>query len=226
MRKFSYDFSQYKFAELMAEAFKVDLDDLQNLHHLRPDLFANDPALTMQWPYNEADTLFHKEFYGFLNSDKGCSLYEEFDRFIKLEISNLFTESFVYQRFPSFRKCLPMSKAVTKWHCDSDNDHGHPEGEINFQIAITDIYGNNATWIESVPGFKDFQPIELKQGEFAVFNGNKCIHGNKTNDTGVTRLSFDFRVIPISKYDPNSGLTSATSTKKFVVGEYYKLFKK
>jgi hypothetical protein len=226
MRKFTYKFWQYKFCELMADAFKVKPDELNNLHNIRSDLFQNDPALQKEWPYNEADTKFHKEFYGYLNSNQGQLLYKEFDRFIDKEVSQLFDESFVYQKFPSFRKCLPNSKAVGKWHCDSDKDHGHPEGEINFQIAITDIYGTNATWIESVPGFKDFHPIELKQGEYAVFNGNKCIHGNKINKTGVTRLSFDFRVIPISKYNPDSGLISATSTKKFIVGEYYKLYKK
>ena len=37
----------------------------------------------------------------------------------------------------------------------------------------------------------------LSDREFIVFNGNKCIHGNKLNDTGKTRVSLDFRIIPI-----------------------------
>ena len=80
MRKFTFDFSQYRFAELMAEAFSVTPDNLHNLHILRSDLFQNDPALTKEWPYNEADTKFHKEFYGYLNSSSGNQLYLEFDR--------------------------------------------------------------------------------------------------------------------------------------------------
>ena len=66
--------------------------------------------------------------------------------------------------------------------------------------------------------------MELKYGEFIIFNGNKCIHGNKLNDTGKTRVSLDFRIIPISNYDQYSSKISATSTRKFIVGEYYKLF--
>ena len=40
-------------------------------------------------------------------------------------------------------------------------------------------------------------------GQYCMFNGNKCTHGNKPNKTSLTRVSFDFRVIPISKYNPD-----------------------
>lgn len=226
MRKFKYDIERYRLSNHVAKAFNVGQHDLTDLQEKRKDLLKNDPAKSREWPYNEADTKFHKEFYSYLNSNSEIDMYSLFDTFIEQEIAPLFSESFVYQKFPTFRVCLPESQAVGKWHCDSDENHGHPDGEINFQIAITDIYQSNATWIESVPGFKDFQPMELTYGEFVVFNGNKCIHGNKINVTGKSRISLDFRVIPMSNYDEYSGKISATSAKKFVIGEYYKLFKK
>ena len=102
----------------------------------------------------------------------------------------------------------------------------HPNWEINFQIVVTDAYDSNCMWIESVPGLKDFTPMEMKYGEYSIFDGNRCIHGNKVNKTGKTRVSMDFRVIPFSRYDPAAQVKSATASKYFVVGDYYKFFKK
>jgi hypothetical protein len=41
---------------------------------------------------------------------------------------------------------------------------------------------------------------ELEFGEFLRFNGNKCTHFTTANDTGQTRVSFDFRAIPLTLY--------------------------
>ena len=71
----------------------------------------------------------------------------------------------------------------------------------------------------------DPEPINIKYGEFAEFDGNKCTHGNKINNTGYTRISFDFRIVPLSKYDPEQTLTSESNSNKFIVGEYYKELK-
>ncbi len=38
----------------------------------------------------------------------------------------------------------------------------------------------------------------LDKGECMSFNGNKCSHYNKINKTGKTRLSFDFRILPLN----------------------------
>jgi ectoine hydroxylase-related dioxygenase (phytanoyl-CoA dioxygenase family) len=80
-------------------------------------------------------------------------------------------------------------------------------------------------WLESVPGIKDFHPVEMEVGEFCIFNGNKCFHGNKDNDTGKTRVSFDFRVMPYSRYDESKCLESVTINRKFAIGDYYDLYK-
>ena len=82
-------------------------------------------------------------------------------------------------------------------------------------------------WIESEPFKLDFKPLEGDYGNFWTNEGNICIHGNKPNLTNITRMSFDFRVIPLSKYDPEygKGVESLSNANKFVVGSYYKELK-
>ena len=67
----------------------------------------------------------------------------------------------------------------------------------------------------------DFKQIELNYGEYHMFNGNQCIHGNKPNKTNLTRISFDFRIMPIKFYDDNTKKISATTKRKFQIGVYY-----
>ena len=130
----------------------------------------------------------------------------------------------VYQAFPSFRVHIPNDQAIHKWHHDSDENHNHPDWEINFQVALTKMWDSNAMWLESVPGLGDFKPVEMEVGDYTIFYGNKCAHGNKENKTGKTRVSIDFRVLPYDKYDESSAKNSATAGTKFVIGQYYNLY--
>ena len=77
-------------------------------------------------------------------------------------------------------------------------------------------------WIESEPFKLDFKQLVGGCGDFWINNGNVCMHGNKPNITNNTRISFDFRVIPLSKYDSNYDANTASKSTKFVVGGYYK----
>ena len=90
------------------------------------------------------------------------------------------------------------------------------------------MFDSNCTWVESVPGLRDFQPMQMKYGEYAIFDGNRCMHGNKPNMTGRTRVSFDFRVMPYDKYEEmvqsKKIKSSATANRQFLIGQYYKLF--
>merc|ERR1711981_506931 len=82
-------------------------------------------------------------------------------------------------------------------HRDSDYA-AHHGAEINFWIPLTRVWGSNSLFVESRPGKEDFHPLELGPGELAIFNGSKCLHYTRANDTNCTRVSFDFRVIPKS----------------------------
>jgi len=135
----------------------------------------------------------------------------------KIEAKN----KLVYQKWPTFRVHLPNNVAVGGWHTDSD--YNHPSGEINFIVAITEMFESNTTIAESSPGKMDFRQLELSPGMYVKFDGNKCTHGNLPNRTGVPRVSFDFRVMRYEEYDRNHKLTSISKGNKFIIGEYYEL---
>jgi hypothetical protein len=216
-----YNIKLYNFREMVQNVFECK--KLENIHVLRKDLFPGETILSKPWPFNETTTGYQDTFYGKYH-DGWEDMIASYELFIKNEIKPLFSEDFLYQRFPSFRVHLPGLKAVNKWHYDSDEDHRHPEGEMNFHFGVTECFDTNAMWVESEPRKEDFRPINIKYGEFVQFDGNKCTHGNKTNTTQNTRISFDFRVLPFSKYKVGKNKTSVTLNTKFEEGVYYKKY--
>ena len=222
MKILNYEIEKYSFNAMIAKIFNTQ--DLTRLHIDREDLVCTDDR---PWPYSESDTKFHKTFYESLQTHE--EIKQTYFKFIQNEVAHVMSEdTFLFQKFPTFRVALPNTKAVNTWHYDSDDDHGHPDWEINFQIAVTDMIGNQATWIESIPGLGDYAPMEMKQGQFSIFYGNKCKHGNKCNDTTATRVSLDFRVMPLSKYLLNLSKgsigESAIAERKFEPGGYYYVY--
>jgi hypothetical protein len=64
----------------------------------------------------------------------------------------------------------------------------------------------------------------MDYGQVFRFYGNKCWHYNNLNDTGSTRVSVDFRIIPESRWDYSSSSDKGASVKsamKFDIGSYY-----
>jgi|TARA_R110001583_G_scaffold732_1_gene6740 hypothetical protein len=216
--KHTFNKSIYKFRELVSEAFGVD--NLEKIHEIKPEWIKdNYKKLNI---HNENTTTFHEVFYKKLN-DNWTDFYETYENFIHNIILPLLDEKFHYQYLPSFRIHLPNNnQAVHTWHYDSDQLHKHPEGEINFYLPLTKSYGTNAIWAESEPFKLDFKSLDSEYGEFWQTNFNKCIHGNKPNISNGTRISFDFRIIPISKYNPDYKGASESKSNKFIVGSYYK----
>lgn len=215
----SYNPELYRFSDIVAKVFGVK--DLSELHKERTDLLPKEKLVFE----NESRTDFHTLFYQKMNGNELLELEESFKLFLSNEVLPLFDEDILHQYMPSFRVHLPGDQAIHKWHYDSDEDHRHPDWEINFQIPLTNSFDTQATWIESVPGLKDFKPMNLEVGQFSIFDGNRCMHGNKENDTDKTRVSFDFRVVPSSRYN-NNLKESVTTSKKFKEGEYYRRIRK
>jgi ectoine hydroxylase-related dioxygenase (phytanoyl-CoA dioxygenase family) len=222
----SFCSKKYNFRKFLQELF--DCECLENIHETHKHLMPNSESLSRPWPFNENSLDIHQIFYNKLNEpwDEIISLYEDF---IENHVSILMDGGFLYQKFPTFRVHLPDLQAVTKWHYDADEDHGHPFGEINFILPLTDMYSTNATWCETEHLKGDYQPMEANMGELIRFNGNVLRHGNKPNKTGRTRFSFDFRILP-EKHTPAIGLfpdsfgASAIRNKKWEDGGYYKKF--
>ena len=95
--------------------------------------------------------------------------------------------------------------------------------EVKIVTAAMDPELNEHKYI--VPGLGDYAPIEMSENEYTIFYGNKCRHGNMINDTPHTRVSFDFRILPLDKYSPDMSKASGTRNMRFIVGEYYKELK-
>ena len=214
--KFSYETKKYIFKDLIQNLYKIT--DLDQIHISKSDLL---PKEELNFN-NEASTAFHELFYKKLNNN-WFEFIESYEKFINDEIGKIIKKPFLYQYLPSYRVQLPNDQAIHKWHFDSDEDHKHPEGEINFCLAITEMKDTTAIWCETEPGKKDFIPLEMKYGEFFQFNGNKCTHGNKINTSNNTRISLDFRILPFENYKPNKNKVSVANKKKFEIGEYYRL---
>ena len=106
-------------------------------------------------------------------------------------------ENLVYQNRPTLRVSFSENKAVGDWHRDREYDH--PLEEINIWVPITIARESNSIWIESSFGKEDYQPININFGNFLIFDSG-LKHGNILNKEEITRISFDFRVIPMSLF--------------------------
>jgi ectoine hydroxylase-related dioxygenase (phytanoyl-CoA dioxygenase family) len=207
---FEYNVDEYNFREVIVKFVKCS--ELESLHEIKSyDLFDLS---------NDQTSVFHRNFYD------SCEVDDSFDTLYKQFVSNVVTKylgdkSVIYQKRPTFRVCLEGNIAVAEFHKDSN--YNHPEEEINFFIPVTDCSNNNTIWIEKEIDSEDYEPVTLKYGQVLVFKGGLYKHGNKVNDTGQTRVSFDFRVIKESEYEESKFLnySSINSNKRFIVGEYY-----
>jgi len=193
-------------------------EDLSTLHETLGDL----DIFTMS---NNSDTEGHKAFYSKLRG--GWPEFEEiYDGFISEFVRPLFEYEFIYQRWPTLRIHVPGNWATPDFHRDSQNGYDHPFGEINFILPFTKCYDTNTVWTESEPDKGDFEPIEMEWGELVTFNGNICRHGNKINKTSITRVTYDFRILPLEHYHPEQmSKASGTTGTKFEIGHYYKKLK-
>lgn len=202
----------FNFVSFIEDLFHVK--DLSRLHEL------SEIKYTEQFQIGkDSSTIFHKIFYDKYRAG-WPELHDMYDRYIGKLIQ--FPEQVLYQKFPTFRVHLPGNVAVGAFH--NDSEFGHPKGEINFIIPLTNSYDTASVWVESEPGKKDFIPMEMNVGEIIFFNGNYLTHGNKINETGKTRVSMDFRVLYLKDYDEHNNGQSITLNTKFKDGEYYKRY--
>jgi len=215
---YKYSLEKYNFVSLFRELFKRE-----NLQYLHEDL--DEEYDFFDAPGKDSDTLFHRIFYNKMRAN-WPEFLDQYKNFIREFIAPLIgaKDELIYQKWPSFRVHLPNNVAVAGWH--RDGDYNHPHGEINFILAITDMFESNTTISESSPRKMDFRQLELGPGQVVRFDGNQCIHGNLPNKTGVTRVSFDFRVMLPEDYIGEDHLGQSLSKgNKFLIGHYYEIMK-
>lgn len=222
MKIIKFDKVKYPFDKMVSDLYDYPLNQLND--NLNKNKWVNYTKFTEENVGKDSDSIWHKTFYNKLRGGwpEFINLYKSF---VSEVLGPLFNEEkeLIYQKTPSFRVNQPNGKAIYIAHCDGDENHNHPKGEINIFMPLTKAFGNNSMYVESIPGLADYQSVDLEFGEILMFYGNRLRHFNKTNDTGITRCSFDFRIIPPVNYEHNYDLGSAIMKTKFIVGGYYNI---
>jgi ectoine hydroxylase-related dioxygenase (phytanoyl-CoA dioxygenase family) len=200
-----YDQGKFDFAAAFREIYRVD--DLSTLH-------ADSPMEVLTWQTDQA-TVFHRQFYAAFD-EHIRSRYRGFVAAVAPKV--LGTGEFCFQRVPTVRVHLPGNLAVGEFH--TDGDYNHKQREVNFWVPVTPTWGSNSVWIEQELGQHDYAPVSLAPGEMIVFDAVNWSHGNKINETGACRVSFDFRCIRLSEYE-ETGLRSVDAGKGMWIGDYF-----
>ncbi|WP_424530084.1 hypothetical protein ACOZ38_10920 [Sphaerisporangium viridialbum] len=200
-----YDSTKFDFVSILSGIYDVD-----DLAKLRADVPID--VLTVE---TDQATDFHAKFYDAFEPSIR-TLYREFIASIVPDV--LKTDEFCFQRVPTFRIHLPGNVAVGEFHTDGDYNHG--DGEINFWVPFTPAWGSNSVWIEDELGSAKYEPVTLNPGQALVFDAVNWSHGNVVNETGHTRVSFDFRCIPLKNYTAST-LKSVDAGLGLWIGEYF-----
>ena len=213
MIKLNYDIKKYQFRDIICNW--LETYDLSKLHYVQ------------QYEHFERETdqstIWHKKFYKMIRCDE--SFDESYIKFLTDEIKPRYGEEIVYQKIPTFRVHLPGNVSVGEFHKDKyyrDVRWAEKVKEKNYYLPLTKAYGTNTIWAESEEDLGDYAPFDSNYGECIEWNASNLSHGNKDNITSKTRVSFDFRVIPKSRYVESNHLTINTKTK-FGIGGYYEV---
>lgn len=188
--KHYYNVRNYPFRELFCR--------LQRQYHLEMVHLLKGFENVGTTPGSDNNSEWHNRFYENMRGSEFMDCYKEF---IALTVRPMSNEPLVYQRYPTLRYQIPNGLGVAAYHVDSE--YNHPIEELNIWLPFTHARETRSIWIESEPGKKDYQPQDVRYGEFIVFEGGKLSHGNEPNTTGETRVSIDMRVIPLSVWKPS-----------------------
>ena len=217
--KIAYDNFLFDFRSIVVEWFELEgifpQGGLERLHfHKSYDLFQRE---------NDQSTVWHKCFYDKIRTDNRFD--HEYMSFLSQYIKPRFNEKIVYQKIPTFRVHLPNNVSVGEFHKDKhyrDKNWAEKVQELNYFVPLTKAYGTNTIWAETEEDKGDFQEITANYGECVEWSASKLTHGNKQNLTSITRVSFDFRVVPKSRYIESDHLTINTKIP-FGIGGYYEV---
>jgi hypothetical protein len=168
-------------------------------------------------------TLVHKAIYQ--EFDKGLKsnlilCYRDLcSEWVKELVPEYGINYWAIQRYPSVRIHFPNNISVFEFHRDSE--YRHPLGEINHFLALTKSFNTAALQVEENLGWNDFKPLDLEPGESAILNTSIFRHGDMLNEEGFTRISIDFRAIPLSVLETYSPAVSLTKSKVFSTSDYF-----
>ena len=225
--KYNYDTQKYPFRDILLKIFNNWEGTVETLYQF----FENSDKLDQITIDEDTKTKFHRHYYDSPYYQELLDLYYKFLKEVVLPIFKTTDSEFVVQKDPCFRICLPNNTALGKRQgvdttnekigVHTDGEYGHPTSEINFMLSFGSQYDTNSCYVETQEGSNEFKAITLNYGEFYSFYGNKLRHFNKTNITGTSRVSIDFRVMPYSLYEESNEKVSLHGKRPFKIGGYY-----
>ena len=196
--------------------FRNDVEQMLNVRNLEQLHYQDGVPTDIVETGKDNHTIWHNKFYDALT---GSYFENHYKAFLRLVLVPYFKENLVFQARPTFRIHWVGNLSVGSYHKDSE--YNHPLEELNFWIPITNAFGTNSIFIESEPDKGDFKSQFVEYGSVLQFPGGLLKHGNQINNTSQTRVSFDFRVIPESKYKDRPDLFGVAFGKKRILGDYY-----
>jgi hypothetical protein len=221
---FNFDKDKFSFNQHFSDLLDKNSQGLSNLHSIldRSKLPTEIISVDDDQSQSVYDLLYTIDAgYALKDNSDGArgAFLRLFDDFVHYIAREIFKEDLVYQNRPTLRVCFPGNKAVGDWH--RDRDYNHPVEEVNIWVPITNACGSNSIWIESSFDKEDYLPVDIDFGNFIIFDSG-LKHGNVVNEEGITRISFDFRVIPKSAYKaPSEASLSYSQGIEFKLGDYY-----
>jgi hypothetical protein len=202
-----YKFESYNFEKILMSMFSVK--NLELIHE----------TLTEKYEKFQVDTDQNSEIHKIFYSNMEKDFIVEYENFIKKEVLPLYDCEILFQKFPTFRVSLPDNVAVGGYHKDSD--YNHSKLEVNYFLPFTRSFDTNAIWYEEEK--EKYVPMQCEKGQFVEWDGANTMHGNKTNDTSLSRVSIDFRIIKYDDYlKSKNKKSSITNNVKFDIGNYWK----
>jgi len=138
-------------------------------------------------------------------SDAFGGIEETFHRFVATVAVGALGPLVAYQVPPVFRVQFAGASSISRMHKDRDYSPSGPDSPVlrrnrNVWVPLTPVRGGSALWVESAEDRGDFAPVSLEYGQVLVFDAMSLSHGSRVNDTGMTRVSFEFRCLPMASH--------------------------
>ena len=208
--KYSCNLDEYNFRQEIEKMFGTD--QLERIHEIEDCDFG---ILDME---TDQTTYLHKKFY---EKVEETNFLNDYKKFLKDVILPHFNEDLLYQKIPTFRIQVPDNISVAEFH--NDKSYSHSPDEVNIFLPITEAKETYTIWSESQENLGDYSPMNAEYGEYYIWDGANLKHGNKINESNISRFSVDFRVLPYSKYDENNMQETITTKIKLKLGSYFDL---
>ena len=182
-------------------------------------------------------TKWHEIFYNNVRgSNEWKQLYKSFVSYVIKEVRYKGQE-IVFQSIPTLRVQFPNNVGVGEWHKDKDYRENDWMPELNYYVPLTDAVGSSTVWIERIQQtFREHNnsenmltspenplfSLDSYYGDCWEWDGMNRMHGNVENQTGKTRVSFDFRVHLMSEHQ-DKRVNSINTNTPFTIGGYYEV---